>query len=472
MKNEVERFSSENLRSRSQKIEVLESYFATVRDKLGEDVFGQQEACAAVARAVTRYESGINDPRHPAGVLLFLGPTGVGKTEMSKALSRHLFGSVDQTNYKIIDCSEFSESHTISRFIGSPPGYVGYGDCLVIEASFLNNRNVIVFDEIEKADPALWKMLLSIFESGTLKARAHTRKKEVDEIDLNFSNSFIILTSNVGARKILDAQKHKLGFLNQPTEIDLKKAAMAGLQSFFGDIPEFLGRIDEFIVFNDLKPEHYELIYWKFIGEISSQMRHRVGVDFSTTSELAEQILSIAVEDNCFGARNIRHTIDKLLIQPLVDVLVSHPELKKVVADTEEGSVIFYDLTPEMPANAPEEVEEIDLEKRLETVLQATDASSEISMTECEDKLSQYFKDNPDKHRLFERILGNIAIKDGKIVVQKGQEVKIARALTMIAFISNFNRSMLSSQNDRETEEKMVKTLELYRRVSQGIRHS
>ena len=138
------------------------SYTQVISKDLGKIVYGQDEACRVVGRRVAMFESGLSDPKRPMGVEFFLGPTGVGKTEMSHALAKVLFKDPNSTQLKILDCAEFHGEHTVARLIGSPPGYVGYGDEALITPTFLKNRNIIVFDEIEKADPRLHQILLGV----------------------------------------------------------------------------------------------------------------------------------------------------------------------------------------------------------------------------------------------------------------------------------------------------------------------
>ena len=323
------------------KVEVEKSYSEEVAADLAKTLFGQDEACEAVARMIVRFETGLTLPNKPAGVVMFLGPTGVGKTEMARALSRHLFGSPDSDRLKVINCAEFSEPHTISRFLGAPPSYVGYGDELLIEPDFLAKRNIIVFDEIEKADPALWKMLLSVFSAGSVTAKCDAGgKKGVREVSLNFGYSFIILTSNVGAWEIQNTGR-KLGFGNGGGNTDVGRAAMTGLTECFGRLPEFLGRIDEKIVFKQLSDEHYEQIYWKFIAELNDNLRSKIL--FTTSDSLTSYLIALAVKNKEFGARDMEHTIKTVLLQPLSDVLAMEPKTDLLVGDLDDyGEIVFY----------------------------------------------------------------------------------------------------------------------------------
>ena len=341
MKDVWKRIPSSEVRQYLKKVETGGSYSEEIADSLEETVFGQREACRALARMVARFETGLTLPNKPAGVVMFLGPTGVGKTEMAKALARHMFDDPESEQLKIIDCAEFSEAHTIYRFLGSPPSYVGYGDELIIEEEFLDGRNIIVFDEIEKADPALWRMLLSVFSTGSLSVRADNPiDKGSVETRLDFSNSFIILTSNVGAWEMQNAG-NTIGFMSEKRDEDVDRAAMGGLKKCFGNIPEFLGRIDEKIVFKPLADENYVQIYWKFISEINEFLKS--GIRFTTSDELTKHLIGLSVANKQYGARDMEHVIKSVLLQPLSDVLATEPKTTFIVGDLDEqGNIVFY----------------------------------------------------------------------------------------------------------------------------------
>jgi len=341
MEPKLRKLTSETVKNNLQKIDVNESYFKYVKEDLSSVVFGQEEACEAVARIVTRFEAGLSGPNEPAGVVFFLGPTGVGKTEMSRALAKQMFNDAHTSQLKIINCAEFADSFSVYRFLGTPPGYVGYGDETIINQEFLDRRNIIVFDEIEKADPALWKMLLSVFDTGRLQIRGNQENgsyKSTEEIELDFQNSFIILTSNVGAEEMQSSGK-TLGFLSQPKYQGITQAAMTGLHNCFGKMPEFLGRIDEFVIFKPLTDEHYEKIYWKFIEEINDNIQ--TGTFFTTTVELTQYLIKEAVKDKQYGARNMHHVIKTKLLHPLSDVLATSQSKDVLVGDL-EGEEEFY----------------------------------------------------------------------------------------------------------------------------------
>lgn len=355
MKKELQKFSSESIKGRLKKIEVSESYSEMVKEGLETSVFGQEEACATVARIVTIFEAGLSNPDRPAGVVVFLGPTGVGKSELGKAAAVQLFGEKWKEHYKKVNCSDYSESHTISRFVGSPPGYVGYGDETVFDNDFLENKNVIVFDEIEKANIALWRLLLAVFETGRMEARVGIGDGDTIEEELDFTKSLIILTTNVGAEQMQEVQRVSLGFLGNEKKPDVQGAAVKGLKRHFAEIPEFLGRVDEFVVFKPLERPTYLKIYWKFVEEISELMSG-VGVYFTTTNELAEHLINQAVEGGEYGARDIRHVLHRELVLPLADLVSSDSNKKGMVADFEDGKIVFYDLTPELGEETLEEL--------------------------------------------------------------------------------------------------------------------
>lgn len=336
--NVSSKLHSQEVRSSLTKYEVKESYVDTIKQQLEQTIYGQEEACYSVARAIARVETGINDPNRPAAVLMFLGPTGVGKTEMSHSVSNYLFGLPDSNQLKFIDCATLNERHATMRFLGAPPSYVGYADTLLIERDFLSKRNVIVFDEIEKAHPAVCQMLLSVLDN----ARLNVRSDQFDE-ELNFANSYIIFTSNVGAREVNKSSKQFLGFVRPTAEADTKLQALSAMKDHFKNMPEFLGRIDETVVFNRLGKEQYDRIFNKEIANLNALMMVR-GLEtyFATTAELRDELVRRAVGTGEYGARDMRKVIQKELIHPLSDVLGELPKGNAIVADIEDGEVVFY----------------------------------------------------------------------------------------------------------------------------------
>lgn len=302
---------------------VLPSYepIKQIADKLGQSVIGQEEACTQLARAVLRASSGLGDPNRPMGVFLFVGPTGVGKTEMSKALAGWMSPGKDwKEHYQRIDCTEFQEPHAISKLIGSPPGYLGYGDPPLLDSKRLKNGMVICFDEVEKAHPNLWKLQMQIMEEGKLTTNKRTTQNQAEIEVLDFSKTIIILTSNAGAQQLHNARTGRdttIGFRTSdaPGE-DIQKVAMNALGKTFQGYPEYLARMDAIVPFNDLKPEHYLKIVDKFMDEINSTGHHHY---LALTNETKIYLLEKAVQKD-WGARNIRHALDQFIIAPFSEI--------------------------------------------------------------------------------------------------------------------------------------------------------
>ena len=259
-------------------------------------VIGQDEAVSAVAKAIKRSRMGLKDPNKPIGSFLFLGPTGVGKTELSKALAENLFGSEDSLIR--IDMSEYMESHSVAKLIGSPPGYVGYDEAgQLTEKVRRKPYSVILFDEIEKAHPDVMNMLLQVLDDGRLTdSQGRT---------VNFKNTVIIMTSNVGAKLITD--KKTLGFIEEKESgekeyQDIKKDVMGELKKEFK--PEFLNRIDEIIVFHKLEDDQIRKIVDIMLNNCSkTTKRTRIKL---TVDEKAKDLVAKKGTDKSFGARPLK----------------------------------------------------------------------------------------------------------------------------------------------------------------------
>lgn len=328
--------SNTEIQQKLKRIEKPESYVVSVAKELGQIVFGQEEACRAVARRVAMFETGLNDPNRPLGVEFFLGPTGVGKTEMAHALSKHLFGDPNSNQLKIIDCSEFWDRHTVARLLGAPPSYVGYGDPPLIDQNFLNNRNIIVFDEVEKGSQQLHRVLLSIMEDGRATARIRTPFGAV-ETELDFTKSILILTSNVGADLLEKARRGggHIGF-NPSSTKNLEEVGKQALKEEFKHMPEFVGRLDDIVVFQPLQREQYERIFWKFIEEMNKDLSQQLKSPpyITATAEFRDFILSKI--DYKFGARDMRHILDKELLERVADYLMAYNLYGKPVVATYE----------------------------------------------------------------------------------------------------------------------------------------
>ena len=272
-----------------------------LEDKLHERVIGQNEAVEAVAKAIRRGRGGLKDPKRPIGSFLFLGPTGVGKTELSKALSEILF---DNENSMIrLDMSEYMEAHSVSKLIGSPPGYIGYdGGGQLTEKIRRKPYSVVLFDEIEKAHPDVMNILLQILEDGHL---TDSQGREVD-----FKNTVIIMTSNLGARHITD--KKSLGFVNTENDKEYEELKKEVIKELKHELrPEFINRIDEIILFHKLNKQDIEniaQIMLKQVEERLQKQKYIVEIDDGVVKTIIEQGF-----DSNFGARPLRRTIQNLV---------------------------------------------------------------------------------------------------------------------------------------------------------------
>ena len=282
-----------------------------LEEMLQKRVVGQNEAVEAVAKAIRRGRVGLKDPKRPIGSFLFLGPTGVGKTELSKALPEILF---DNENSMIrLDMSEYMEAHSVSKLIGSPPGYIGYdGGGQLTEKVRRKPYSVILFDEIEKAHPDVMNLLLQILEDGRL---TDSQGREV-----NFKNTIIIMTSNLGARYI--TEKKSLGFGNVENEKeyeDIKKEVIKELKKELR--PEFINRIDEIIVFHKLSEEDIKQITNIMLKQVEERLKNQkyiVEIDDGVVKAILKQGY-----DNNFGARPLRRTIQNLVEDRISEEILS-----------------------------------------------------------------------------------------------------------------------------------------------------
>jgi ATP-dependent Clp protease ATP-binding subunit ClpC len=274
-------------------------------------LIGQDEAVKAVARAIRRSRTGIKNPKRPVGVFIFLGPTGVGKTELSRALAEYLFGS-EQVLIRI-DMSEYMERHAVSRLVGAPPGYIGYDEGgQLTEKVRRHPYSIVLFDEIEKAHPDVFNLLLQIMEEGQL---TDSFGRHVD-----FKNTIIIMTSNVGAKLI--QKRAQLGFHQDSAEAQYQsmKAQVTGeLKRVFN--PEFLNRVDEVITFHELAPEHIQSIVDIMIRNVARQLRERNL--HLILSEEAHQWLAAKGYDPVYGARPLRRLIQRSIEDMLAEEFLS-----------------------------------------------------------------------------------------------------------------------------------------------------
>ena len=302
---------------------------------LHERVIGQEEAVEAVAKAIRRGRVGLKDPKRPIGSFLFLGPTGVGKTELSKALAESLFG--DENAMIRVDMSEFMESHSVSKLIGSPPGYVGFEEGgQLTEKIRRKPYSVILFDEIEKAHPDIMNLLLQILEDGRLTdSQGRT---------VNFKNTVIIMTSNIGARLITD--KKMLGFSNKANEKEgskkeyeeTKKEVMEALKRELR--PEFINRIDEIIVFHKLTDKEIDQIIHIMLKEVTSRLENQK-IKIELEPEVKELIAKKGIDKN-FGARPLRRTIQSILEDKLAEEILDGklPKNKLTKIGIKDGEVV------------------------------------------------------------------------------------------------------------------------------------
>jgi ATP-dependent Clp protease ATP-binding subunit ClpC len=317
-----------------------------MEDELHKRIVDQAEAVTAVSKSIRRTRAGLKDPKRPSGSFIFLGPSGVGKTELSKALAEFLFG--DEDTLIQLDMSEYMEKHTVSRLIGSPPGYVGYEEGgQLTEAVRRKPFSVVLFDEIEKAHPDVFNTLLQILEDGHLTdAQGHT---------VDFKNTVIIMTSNLGTR---DIQKGPgVGFAAHPDESvtydRMKDKVLEELKRSFR--PEFLNRIDEVIVFHSLTRENVKAIVDLMMRRIREQLKAK-DVEIELSDE-AKNLLAEKGYDPALGARPLRRTLQRLVEDPLSEKLL-WKEFKAgetVIVDVQDGEIAF-DHAPLSPDTPPVEL--------------------------------------------------------------------------------------------------------------------
>ena len=317
-----------------------------MEDELHRRIVDQKEAVNAVSKAIRRTRAGLKDPKRPSGSFIFLGPSGVGKTELSKTLAEFLFG--DEDALVQLDMSEYMEKHTVSRLIGSPPGYVGYEEGgQLTEAVRRKPFSVVLFDEIEKAHPDVFNTLLQILEDGHLTdAQGH---------QVDFKNTVIIMTSNLGTR---DIQKGPgIGFAasadEEVTYEKMKERVTEELKRSFR--PEFLNRIDEVIVFHSLSREDVKSIVDLMMRRVREQLKAK-DVEIELT-DAAKNLLAEQGYDPSLGARPLRRTIQRLVEDPLSEKLL-WKEFKAgqtIIVDERDGEVIF-ESAPVSPDTPPVEL--------------------------------------------------------------------------------------------------------------------
>ena len=305
-----------------------------LEELLGKRVIGQDAAVSAVAKAIRRGRMGLKDPKRPIGSFIFLGPTGVGKTELTKALAELLFG--DPNAMIRLDMSEYMEKHSVSKLIGSPPGYVGYEEGgQLTEKIRRRPYSVVLFDEIEKAHPDVFNILLQVLEDGVL---TDSQGRKVD-----FKNTILIMTSNVGASALTGPAKGTLGFSEKPEEENTEKVAhdrvMDALKATFR--PEFLNRIDDIIIFNRLTEEDIKKIAHLMLSEVGARI-HDLGIEITFDDSVAA-LMAKEGFDAVYGARPLRRAIVRLVEDPFSGEMLEG-KIKagdKVNAVEKDGKVEF-----------------------------------------------------------------------------------------------------------------------------------
>ncbi len=296
-----------------------------MEEELHKRVIGQEEAIVAVSKAIRRARAGIKDPKRPTGSFIFLGPSGVGKTELARTLAEFLFGDEDAMIQ--VDMSEYMEKHSVSRLVGSPPGYVGYDEGgQLTEAVRRKPYSVLLLDEIEKAHPDVFNILLQILEDGKL-TDAQGRK-------VDFRNTIVIMTSNIGAAQI--SKNQSLGFAIGDEQglsyDDMKSRVMGELKKVFR--PELLNRIDEIIVFHKLREER-DPPDRRPDDEAAARPDGGARRDRSSSREEAKELLVEKGYDPAMGARPLRRAIQRLIEDPLADFVLGR--------ELSEGSTIVVD---------------------------------------------------------------------------------------------------------------------------------
>jgi ATP-dependent Clp protease ATP-binding subunit ClpC len=325
-----------------------------LRERLKKEIIGQDPAIDAVIRTVVVADLGICDPRRPLGTFLFLGPTGTGKSQIARSLAKIIHG--DETDVVSINCTEFKNPHDVAKLVGAPPGYVGHDQAPFLTQDKLEKRlTIVLFEELEKADRALFDLLLQILERGELTTGRG--------VDLSFKNCFVMMTSNVCAKEIDNITKNEVfGFSpppRRPQENDqgvpdarIRSACMGAVESFFS--PEFLNRIDEIVTFNQLKYEHLMAILEKFLIETRERVA-MAGVMMSV-SESAKRFLIEKGTNLRYGARPLRRAVREYLEFPLAN-LIAESDLTNqnqgVQVEAEDSELRFYFARLAKGANLP-----------------------------------------------------------------------------------------------------------------------
>ncbi len=282
-----------------------------MEEELHHRVISQGKAISALSRAIRRSRAGLKNPNRPVGSFIFLGPTGVGKTELARALANFLFGS-DHSLIRF-DMSEYMEKHSVSKLIGSPPGYVGHEEGgQLTEKIKRNPYSVVLLDEIEKAHPDLFNILLQVFEDGHLTDGLGNR--------VNFKNTIVIMTSNIGARFI--QKKASMGFQTA----DVREIQKSVTDMVLGEVkktfnPEFINRVDEIIVFDPLSDDDLRRITNLLIGNLNQHLADRQ-LKIEVLPEVVDWIIDATCRDRSYGARPLRRALQRYIEDPLSEELI------------------------------------------------------------------------------------------------------------------------------------------------------
>ena len=304
-----------------------------LEETLHKRVIGQEEAVSSIARAIRRGRVGLKDPDRPIGSFLFLGPTGVGKTELSKALADAMFGSEEALIR--VDMSEFMEKHTVSKLIGSPPGYVGYDEGGQLSEKVRRNPySVVLFDEVEKAHPDVFNVLLQVLDDGHI---TDSTGRVVD-----FKNTVIIMTSNAGAQNIV--QPKTLGFASVTDEKErhenMKTKVMDEVKRLFK--PEFINRIDEIIVFHALNKEQIGSIVDIMIAKVNKRIMEQMKISIELNDEAKKYIVDKGYDEK-YGARPLRRTIQNDIEDALAEKILEGTvkQGNRVLVSVKDGKLHF-----------------------------------------------------------------------------------------------------------------------------------
>jgi ATP-dependent Clp protease ATP-binding subunit ClpC len=318
-----------------------------MEDELRKGIIGQEDAIIAISRAVRRARAGLKDPRRPIGSFMFLGPTGVGKTELTKTLAKFMFGSEEAAIQ--LDMSEFMERHTASRLVGAPPGYIGYEEAgQLTEALRRRPYSIVVFDEVEKAHPEVHNMLLQIMEEGHL---SDAKGRKVD-----FRNAIIVMTSNIGADVI--KKQSAFGFAVKRDEVTEERLSYEDMRKKLGESlkrafrPEFINRLDAVVIFRSLNKEDIQKIVTLELDKVAERLKEHNLVLTATPDALTA--LAELGYDAEFGARPLRRIIQQKVEDPLSDKLLG--------GEFQNGDAIEVIMNPEgevvLEREAAKEVEE------------------------------------------------------------------------------------------------------------------